>query len=124
MDDESLFKGCSVLEQIIQSKKSIHRNDAEPVIDRFFSLISQTLGRGEVVRMSGFGNFLLLDKKERPGRNPKTGEVIPVTARRVVTFRPGNKLKDLIDGFTQVSLNQDESKPATKSKEKVLENVE
>lgn len=115
---------AELLEQIIQSKKSIHRNDAEPVIDRFFSLISQTLGRGEVVRMSGFGNFLLLDKKERPGRNPKTGEVIPVTARRVVTFRPGNKLKDLIDGFTQVSLNQDESKPATKSKEKVLENVE
>ncbi|MEC8064186.1 MAG: integration host factor subunit alpha [Pseudomonadota bacterium] len=115
---------AELLEQIIQSKKSIHRNDAEPVIDRFFSLISQTLGRGEVVRMSGFGNFLLLDKKERPGRNPKTGEVIPVTARRVVTFRPGNKLKDLIDGFTQVSLNQGESKPAVKPKEKALEVVE
>jgi len=111
---------AELLEQIIQTKKGSNRNDVEPIIDRFFSLISQTLGRGEVVRMSGFGNFLLLDKKERPGRNPKTGEVIPVTARRVVTFRPGNKLKDLIDGFTQSTL-QNQSSVESAVQEKVLE---
>ena len=113
---------AELLEQIIQTKKGSNRNDVEPIIDRFFSLISQTLGRGEVVRMSGFGNFLLLDKKERPGRNPKTGEVIPVTARRVVTFRPGNKLKDLIDGFTQSTL-QNLSAVEHTAQEKVLEEV-
>ena len=116
---------AELLEQIIQTKKGVNRHDAEPVIDRFFNLVSQTLGRGEVVRMSGFGNFLLLDKKERPGRNPKTGEVIPVTARRVVTFRPGNKLKDLIDGFTKISLNHDAASALKQSqKDRQLEEVE
>ena len=112
---------AELLEQIIQTKKGSNRSDVEPIIDRFFSLISQTLGRGEVVRMSGFGNFLLLDKKERPGRNPKTGEVIPVTARRVVTFRPGNKLKDLIDGFTKSTLQNKSQASSTVNAEELAE---
>ena len=60
---------------------------------RFFNEISDALSHNEQVKLSGFGNFDLRDKQQRPGRNPKTGEEIPISARRVVTFRPGQKLK-------------------------------
>ena len=53
----------------------------------------------EQVKLSGFGNFDLRDKRQRPGRNPKTGEEIPITARRVVTFRPGQKLKARVEAY-------------------------
>ncbi len=79
----------------------VPRSDVERVVDEFFNVISKSLEKGGVVRLSGFGNFLLLDKKQRPGRNPKTGKVIPVKARRVVTFRPGNKLKETVDRSTR-----------------------
>jgi len=55
------------------------------------------LEQGHCVKLSGFGNFILRDKTARPGRNPKTGEMIPVTARRVVTFKPGSKLKKAVE---------------------------
>ena len=77
------------------------RSDVENLVDEFFKTISSSLETGGVVRLSGFGNFLLLDKNQRPGRNPKTGEIIPVSARRVVTFRPGNKLKETVDRSTR-----------------------
>ena len=79
----------------------VSRNDVENIVDEFFKTISSSLETGGVVRLSGFGNFLLLDKNQRPGRNPKTGEIIPVSARRVVTFRPGNKLKETVDRSTR-----------------------
>jgi integration host factor subunit alpha len=65
----------------------------------FFEEIRTALVKGEQVKLSGFGNFELRDKGERPGRNPKTGEEIPITARRVVTFRPGQKLKARVDSY-------------------------
>jgi len=95
---------AELLERVVQLKKMTSRSDIEKIIDRFYNVIIQTLGSGEVVRLSGFGNFYLLDKKQRPGRNPKTGEVIPVSERRVVTFRTGNKLKQLIDRYTKEAL--------------------
>lgn len=82
----------------------VPRVDVENLVDAFFDTISNSLEAGGVVRLSGFGNFLLLDKKQRPGRNPKTGEVIPVSARRVVTFRPGNKLKETVDQSTRARI--------------------
>lgn len=75
------------------------RRDAKLVVDQFFEEIKDALARGEVVKLSGFGNFDLRDKNERPGRNPKTGESIPVTARRVVTFKSGQKLKGMVESF-------------------------
>ena len=75
------------------------RRDAKLVVDQFFEEIKDALARGEVVKLSGFGNFDLREKKERPGRNPKTGEEIPITARRVVTFRPGQKLKQRVEAY-------------------------
>ena len=65
----------------------------------FFEEIRVALETGDSVKLSGFGNFDLRDKNERPGRNPKTGEEIPITARRVVTFRPGQKLKARVEAY-------------------------
>lgn len=65
----------------------------------FFEEIRQALEHNEQVKLSGFGNFDLRDKRQRPGRNPKTGEEIPITARRVVTFRPGQKLKARVEAY-------------------------
>ncbi|HHJ38312.1 MAG: integration host factor subunit alpha [Methylothermaceae bacteria B42] len=79
----------------------LNRKDAKELVDFFFEEIKNALERGEAVKISGFGNFDLRDKNERPGRNPKTGEEIPVSARRVVTFKAGQKLKSKIDSFTQ-----------------------
>ena len=92
---------AELLEQIIFMRKNMNRADVEQIIDRFFYVITSRLEEGEVVRISGFGNFILLDKKERPGRNPKTGESIPVSSRRVVTFKAGNKLKAVVASYTR-----------------------
>ncbi|WP_295454527.1 integration host factor subunit alpha [uncultured Thiodictyon sp.] len=77
----------------------LNKSEAKDLVDGFFEEIRKTLERGEEVKLSGFGNFELREKKERPGRNPKTGEEIPITARRVVTFRPGQKLKARMDAL-------------------------
>ena len=73
------------------------RQDARTIVDAFFDEISQSLVNGQEVKLSGFGNFELKDKRSRPGRNPKTGEEIPVEARRVVTFKAGQKFRGEIN---------------------------
>ena len=74
-------------------KLGINKRDAKDLVENFFEEVREALESGEQVKLSGFGNFDLRQKNERPGRNPKTGEDIPIKARRVVTFRPGQKLK-------------------------------
>ncbi len=74
-------------------KVGLSKRDAKDMVEMFFEEIRETLESGEQVKLSGFGNFDLRQKSERPGRNPKTGEDIPISARKVVTFRPGQKLK-------------------------------
>jgi len=71
----------------------LNKREAKDMVDGFFDEICQALERGEAVKLSGFGNFQLRDKPTRPGRNPKTGEEIAITARRVVTFHASQKLK-------------------------------
>lgn len=75
----------------------ISKRDAKDIVEVFFEEVRKALESGEQVKLSGFGNFDLRDKNQRPGRNPKTGEDIPITARRVVTFRPGQKLKARVE---------------------------
>jgi len=77
----------------------LNKREAKDVVELFFEGIRSALERGEQVKLSGFGNFDLREKKQRPGRNPKTGEEIPITARRVVTFRPGQKLKSRVEAY-------------------------
>lgn len=79
------------------TKHGFKRTEAKAFVETFFEEICQSLEGGYHVKLSGFGNFCLRDKSERPGRNPKTGEEIPVTARRVVTFRPGVKLRERVN---------------------------
>ena len=77
----------------------LNKREAKEMVDLFFEEIRLALEKGEQVKISGFGNFDLRDKKERPGRNPKTGEEIPVSARRVVTFRAGQKLRSRVESY-------------------------
>ena len=78
-------------------KVGLSKRDAKDMVEIFFEQIRETLESGEQVKLSGFGNFDIRQKKERPGRNPKTGEDIPISARKVVTFRPGQKLKSRVE---------------------------
>ena len=73
------------------------KREAKDLVELFFEEIRGALEAGEPVKLSGFGNFELRQKNQRPGRNPKTGEDIPISARRVVTFRPGQKLKARVE---------------------------
>jgi len=77
----------------------LNKREAKDFVELFFEDIKTCLEKGEQVKLSGFGNFDLRDKNQRPGRNPKTGEEIPITARRVVTFRPGQKLKARVEAY-------------------------
>ena len=78
----------------------LNKRDAKLLVDQFFEEVKTALEGGRTVKLSGFGNFDLRDKKQRPGRNPKTGEEIPITARRVVTFKPGQKLKAKVEDYS------------------------
>ncbi len=77
----------------------LNKREAKEIVELFFAEIRTALEDGGQVKLSGFGNFDLRIKNERPGRNPKTGEEIPISARRVVTFRPGQKLKARVEAY-------------------------
>ena len=77
----------------------LNKREARAHVALIIEEIRSELSNGEQVRLSGFGNFDLRDKNRRPGRNPKTGEEIPISARRVVTFRPGQKLKARVEAY-------------------------
>ncbi len=77
----------------------LNKREAKEFVDAYFEIIKTALENGENVKLSGFGNFQLREKNERPGRNPKTGEEIPISARRVVTFRPGQKLRARVEAY-------------------------
>ena len=78
----------------------LNKREAKEVVEIFFEEVRAALAENQNVKLSGFGNFDLRDKSQRPGRNPKTGEEIPITARRVVTFRPGQKLKARVEAYS------------------------
>ena len=77
----------------------LNKREAKDMVELFFEEIKESLQKGEEVKLSGFGKFELRDKTSRPGRNPKTGIEIPITARRVVTFRSGQKLKARVEAY-------------------------
>jgi len=85
------------LAEMLYEELGFNKREAKELVELFFEEIRTALERNEHVKLSGFGNFDLRDKSQRPGRNPKTGEEIPISARRVVTFRPGQKLKAKVE---------------------------
>ena len=82
---------------LVEKVGNISKNDAKEIVELFFEEIRATLERGEEIKISGFGNFQLRDKPQRPGRNPKTGKEVPITARRVVIFHASQKLKGMVE---------------------------
>ena len=94
---ESLTK-ADIAEKLYEDL-GFNKREAKELVETFFEEIRESLESNEPVKLSGFGNFELRDKKQRPGRNPKTGEEIPITARRVVTFRPGQKLRARVEAY-------------------------
>lgn len=77
----------------------LNKREAKEFVDALFETLRNALENGRQVKLSGFGNFELREKNQRPGRNPKTGEEIPISARRVVTFRPGQKLRARVETY-------------------------
>jgi integration host factor subunit alpha len=91
------------LAELLFDQMGLNKRESKDMIDAFFELISKKLVDGEDVKISGFGNFQIRTKAPRPGRNPRTGQSIPIEARRVVTFHASHKLKEQIQSsFTPV----------------------
>lgn len=85
------------LATLLFEKVGLNKREAKELVNAFFEEVRAALEQGDSVKLSGFGNFQLRDKPQRPGRNPKTGEEMPITARRVVTFHASQKLKALVE---------------------------
>ena len=81
----------------------LNKREAKELVDSFFENIKKLLSQGQEVKLSGFGNFQLKNKSSRPGRNPRTGDDVEITARRVVTFKSGQKLKESVKTLTNES---------------------
>ncbi len=87
------------LADMLFEKVGLNKREAKDMVEAFFEEVRSSLESGDTVKLSGFGNFQLRDKPQRPGRNPKTGEEIPITARRVVTFHASQKLKSTVENL-------------------------
>jgi integration host factor subunit alpha len=85
------------LADMLFEQVGLNKREAKDMVEAFFEEVRRSLEAGDSVKLSGFGNFELRQKSERPGRNPKTGEEIPITARRVVTFHASQKLKSKVE---------------------------
>ena len=92
------------LADFLFEKVGLNKREAKDMVEAFFEEVRTALEQGDSVKLSGFGNFQLRDKPQRPGRNPKTGEEIPITARRVVTFHASHKLKATVEASAHVQL--------------------
>lgn len=91
------------LAEMLFDRVGLNKRESKDIVETFFEQIRQALVKGDSVKLSGFGNFQVRDKPARPGRNPKTGEVIPIAARRVVTFHASQKLKGAVEADSSES---------------------
>lgn len=91
------------LADLLFERLGLNKRESKDMVEAFFELVSQHLTQGEDVKLSGFGNFQIRHKAPRPGRNPRTGELIPIEARQVVTFHASHKLKAVVQGMVPVS---------------------
>jgi integration host factor subunit alpha len=85
------------LADLLFEKVGLNKREAKDMVETFFEEIRNALEKGDTVKLSGFGNFQCREKPKRPGRNPKTGEEMPISARRVVTFHASQKLKAMVE---------------------------
>ena len=96
-EDGSFTLTKAELAELLFAQVGLNKREAKEMVEAFFEEIRQSLETGDVVKLSGFGNFSVRDKASRPGRNPKTGEVVPISARRVVSFHASQKLKEQVE---------------------------
>ena len=87
---------AEIVEQIYE-RVGFSKKESAELVEQVFDIIKSTLADGEKVKISGFGNFVVREKKERVGRNPQTGAPIPISARRVLTFKPSQVLKGVLN---------------------------
>ena len=87
------------LVEMVHNEVGLNKREAKELIECFFEQIKKSLEEGNDIKLSGFGNFILRDKSPRPGRNPKTGEEVTISSRRVVTFKSGLKLKSKLEAY-------------------------
>ena len=97
MNQEARTLTKAELAELLFDRVGLNKREAKDLVDTFFEEIRDSLANGVEDKLSGFGNFQVRDKPPRPGRNPKTGEVIPIDARRVVTFHASQKLKGAVE---------------------------
>ncbi len=95
MKSDTTLTKARLAEQLFD-QVGLNKREAKDIVEIFFDEIRLALIHGHEVKLSGFGSFQVRDKSPRPGRNPKTGEIVPISARRVVTFHPSQKLKQLV----------------------------
>ena len=91
------------LAELLFEQIGLNKREAKDMVDAFFDLVSNSLVDGDDVKITGFGNFQIRTKSPRPGRNPRTGEAIPIAARRVVTFHASQKLKEKIQASSSAN---------------------
>ena len=103
MEDGSFTLTKAELAELLFAQVGLNKREAKEMVEAFFEEIRMGLESGDVVKLSGFGNFSVRDKASRPGRNPKTGEVVPISARRVVSFHASQKLKEQVEKSGVVS---------------------
>lgn len=84
---------------LVEKVSDMTKNDAKEIVELFFEEVRTMLENNNEIKISGFGNFQLRDKPQRPGRNPKTGDEVPISARRVVTFHASQKLKGMVEHY-------------------------
>lgn len=91
------------LADLLFDRLGLNKRESKDMVEAFFDIVNQALVQGDDVKLSGFGNFSIRQKAPRPGRNPRTGESIPIKARNVVTFHASHKLKSVVQGDTPVA---------------------
>ncbi len=105
--ERSTMTKADIVEKVYQ-KIGFSKKEASELVELVFSSLKEVLQNGDKVKISGFGNFLVREKHERVGRNPQTGEQMKISARRVISFRPSQVLKALLDGEDISGVKEDE----------------
>lgn len=88
---------AEIVQALYSKVGGFSRKESAELVDLVFEMMKETLGKGEKIKVSGFGNFVLRDKRQRPGRNPQTGEAIRISERRVLTFKASQILKQALN---------------------------
>jgi integration host factor subunit alpha len=97
MSERRTMTKADIIENVYERVGGFSKKDAATIVEAVFDIIKKTLENGEKIKLSGFGNFVVRDKNSRIGRNPQTGDEITISARRVLTFKPSQVLKNALN---------------------------